>query len=340
MNKIKWLQYFAEGSAPAGDGGNGVGTTGVTSAPADAAQDTTSNTLEALGVPKDKVARYAKSMKRRCVQPQSTATSAPADTAAAPNAATAEAQPGETGQTKTSWEDILKDPEYKEAFNTEVSGILQKRLAKAQERETNIAKLAPAIEMLAARYGVDAGDYEAISRAVNDDDTFYKDKAMEMGVDVKTAKALIQSTRQVDRLTAEKENDIRQQHVRAHVERLNRQADALKAEYPNFNLAEELQNDMFVKLTAPGMLSVEDAYKAVHRKELEASKELALQEQAMAAATATIRAGQQRPKENGSSAAATITRVPPAQRSKAERAELRRQIYAAGANGRKLPRDW
>lgn len=339
MNRFEWLQAFAEGSAPAGDGGNGVGATGVT-APADAGQDNTGNTLEALGVPKDKVERYARSMKRRGIQPRSDTAAAPADTEATPNAETAEAKPDEAGQTKATWEDILKDPEYKEAFNTQVSGILQQRLAKAQEREANIAKLSPALEMLAARYGVSAGDYDAISRAVNDDDTFYKDKAMEMGVDVKTAKTLIQSSRQVAQLTAEKESGVRQQYVREHMARLNQQADALKAEYPGFNLSEELQNEMFVKLTAPGMLSVEDAYKAVHRKELEASREKALQEQAMAAATATIRAGQSRPKENGSTAAATITRVPPAQRSKAERAELRRQIYAAGANGRKLPRDW
>lgn len=335
MYKFDWLQVFAEGSAPADNAGEGAGNTGVTS-PADAGQETTGNTLEALGVPKHKVAKYEASLKRRGIQPKAQ------PKAPATQATTASTEEGNSAaeNTKAPWEEILKDPEYKEAFNNQVNGIMQKRLAKAQERETNVAKLAPALEVLAAKYGVDAGDYEAIARAVNDDDDFYREKAAEMGVDVKTAKELTQSSREVHRLTAEKQNSVRHQYVREHIARLNQQAEILKAEYPGFNLSEEMQNEMFVKLTAPGMLTVEDAYKAVHRKEIEASKERALQEQAMAAATATIRAGQQRPKENGSSAAATITRVPPAQRSKAERAELRRQIYAAGANGKKLPRDW
>lgn len=338
MYNFDWLQTFAEGSAPASNAGEGAGNTGVTS-PADAGQDSSTNTLEALGVPKNKVARYEASLKRRGIQSKAQAAPPPAATPAAstdPNEKTESVG----ASAKTSWEDILKDPEYKEAFNNQVNGIMQKRLAKAQEREANVAKLAPALEVLAAKYGVDVGDYEAIARAVNDDDDFYREKAAEMGVDVKTAKELTQSSRELHRLTAEKQDSVRQQYVREHIARLNQQAENLKAEYPGFNLSEEMQNEMFVKLTAPGMLTVEDAYKAVHRKEIEASKERALQEQALAAATATIRAGQQRPKENGSSAAATITRVPPAMRSKAERAELRRQIYAAGVNGKKLPRDW
>lgn len=337
MNSKKyWLQYFADG-APAGDGGGDGAAAGVDS-PADAGQGESTSTLERLGVPKDKVKRYEASRQRRGMR---TEAAQPPETS--PAAAEAEAEDSDAGagaQTKPKWDDILKDPEYKAAFDSQVSGILTKRLAKANEREQSMAKLTPALETLAKKYGVDARDFDSLTAKIVDDDNMYRERAAEMGVDVKTAKLLAQNENMVEHEKAEKQNFIQQQMVMNHIAKLNEQGNALRTEFPDFNLEAEMQNDMFVKLTQPGMLSVEDAYKAVHRKEIEAAKKQAMEQQAMIAAQAAVRAGQARPRENGAGAAATITRVPPAQRSKAERDALKSRIYAAGVSGKKLPKDW
>ena len=339
-SRTYWLQYFADGGAPGGEGGTGAAA-GVDGAAVAGQQDT----LEQMGVPKDKAERYRAAQKRRGAR---TEAARPPETPPAEAAQDAGGEGTAGASAKPKWEDILKDPEYKQAFDTQVSGIISKRFAKTNEREESMAKLTPALEMLAKKYGTNAGDYAGLAHAIIDDDSLYEVKAAEMGVDVKTAKVLTQREQELETLRTQQKMSVQQQMIRDVLDggavnivaRLNQQAATLRAEFPSFSLETEMQNDMFVKLTQPGMLSVEDAYRAVHRKEIEAARQQAMQQRAMAAAEATVRAGQARPKENGSAAGTVINRVPPAKRSREERRELCRQIKAAAARGEKLPRDW
>ncbi len=342
-SRTYWLQYFADGGAPGGEGGTGAaaGVDGAAAAPQGTRQQAAvagqQDTLEQMGVPKDKAERYRAAQKRRGAR---TEAARPPETPPAEAAQDAGGEGTAGASPKPKWEDILKDPEYKQAFDTQVSGIISKRFAKTNEREESMAKLTPALEMLAKKYGTNEGDYAGLAHAIIDDDSLYEVKAAEMGVDVKTAKVLTQREQELETLRTQQKMSVQQQMIRDHVARLNQQAATLRAEFPGFSLETEMQNDMFVKLTQPGMLSVEDAYRAVHRKEIEAARQQAMQQQAMAAAEATVRAGQARPKENGSAAGTVINRVPPAKRSREERRELCRQIKAAAARGEKLPRDW
>ena len=59
-SRTYWLQYFADGSAPGGEGGTGAAA-GVDGAAVAGQQDT----LEQMGVPKDKAERYRAAQKRR-----------------------------------------------------------------------------------------------------------------------------------------------------------------------------------------------------------------------------------------------------------------------------------
>lgn len=335
MEKLDWLQYFAEGGAPAGEGDGGAAA-GETGSPAAAGQESEQSTLEKLGVPKDKAAKFAAAQKRRGVETKVQAQAAePVTPSGTADSGAAPAQP------RSTWDDILKDPEYKKAFDEQVQGIIQKRFKSTMEREQKYDKLNPALEMLAKKYGKDTGDFDGLAQAIVDDDELYKAKAATMGVDVKTAKELTQNEIELTKLRNLQANSIKAQQAMDHMNRLTAQANELRTEFPDFNLEREMQNDTFVRLTAPNSgLSVKDAFYAIHHKEIEEARQQKLTQQAMAAATASVRAGQSRPKENGSATPATITRVPPAQRSKAEREELKRRIYAASANGKKLPIDF
>ena len=114
------------------------------------------------------------------------------------------------------------------------------------------------------------------------------------------------------------------------------QAVKLKETYPGFDLQAELENPVFARLTAPGsLISLEDAYFAVHRKEIQtAAMQVAAQKTAQQISN-SIQAGQRRPAENGStSQAASISA--PATMSRARRAEIKRRMNIAAANGEKL----
>lgn len=124
------------------------------------------------------------------------------------------------------------------------------------------------------------------------------------------------------------------QRFASHLQSLERQAEALKGTFPAMDLRQELKNPVFARLTAPGMgLSVEDAYYAVHRREIQAAAMAAAQKQVSNA----IASGAMRPRENGlNGQAAAISSFDYRSASREQREELKKRIRLAAAEGRKL----
>ena len=121
-----------------------------------------------------------------------------------------------------------------------------------------------------------------------------------------------------------------------HFERLCEQAEALREKLPDFDLARELRSDAFASLTQPGSpVTLEQAYRALH-PELRLREAEAVARRAAEAVGEAVRAGAARPRENGAQSASLAS---PSHRglSPAQREELRRRIYAAGARGDHLP---
>ena len=82
----------------------------------------------------------------------------------------------------------------------------------------------------------------------------------------------------------------------SHIESLQQQAAALGETYPDFSLETALEDPVFLQLTAPGTgISVEDAYYALHRQELQQAAARETREQVVNA----IRSGARRPQEAG-----------------------------------------
>lgn len=128
----------------------------------------------------------------------------------------------------------------------------------------------------------------------------------------------------------------RREQAIAHFRALSAQAEELSARLPGFDLMAELQNDAFAEITRPGSpVTLEQAFYALH-PELRARETQEAARKAAEAVSAAVRSGAARPRENGAQSA---SQGAPRYRSmsKAQREELRRRIYAAGAMGGHLP---
>ena len=125
-----------------------------------------------------------------------------------------------------------------------------------------------------------------------------------------------------------------EQQFQNHFQKLELQAEKMREIFPYFDLRRELQNPVFVRMTAPGVgLSVEDAYYAVHRRELQAAAVLAAKRQVSNA----IASGAMRPRENGlAGQAPAVSTFDYRSASKEQREDLKRRIRMAAAEGRKL----
>ncbi|MCQ2316340.1 MAG: hypothetical protein MJZ85_06615 [Bacteroidales bacterium] len=324
MDKLKLrLQLFAEG----GEGGGGTGE----AAPAAAAPDAGEARLRELGVPEDLLQKRAR-RGNRAQAPAPTTTAEPKSEE--PAKQDAAAKPAE--QKRMTWDEIMADPEY----NARMQETVQARLRQSKGAEERMKALTPAIEVLARHYGMDADqlDAGALAKAITDDDSYYEDKALEMGVSVETAKRIDQSDREAKRQRQAAEQSAQAQKIQAHLDKLQSQAAELKKIFPNFSLTEELKNPAFVRLTAPNsVLSLEDAYYAVHRKEIQQASMQAAAQRTATQISNSIQSGRSRPVENGTSGTApSVTSFDYSKASKEQRDDLKRRIREAAARGEKI----
>ena len=298
MDKFNWLdlQLFA-GEGTGEGGGEGAAATGENSEAA------AQQRLRELGVPEDKIRRRAKgkpsatpsAMVQTAPATQQTGEGEDGSQAAAAENPTEEGKPASPA--RMSWDEIMADPEY----NKQMQAVVQSRLKSAKGAEETLGVLTPALELLARQHKLDPAkmDYQALAAAIVDDDSLYEDKALEMGVPVEEAKKIDQHEQQA----AREARTLEQQRIQQHIARLEQQGEELKKIFPNFDLRTELQNPVFARMTAPGkgIMSVEDAYRAVHRQEIEAASMQVIAQRTAEKFSNAIQAGGRRPDEAGTS---------------------------------------
>lgn len=297
MKNHKWLNLQLFAGEGAGDGGGEGAATG------ESAVDAGQQRLRELGVPEDKIRRRAQrsaaklpaGAARTAPQPQQ-----PQQTSEQAAAAENPTEEKTDKPTRMSWEEIMADPEY----NKQMQQTVQSRLRSAKGAEESLAKITPALELLARKHNLDPAnmDYDALAKAISNDESYYEDKALEMGVDIETAKKIDQQERDTARQQRQEQQTIEQQKIQRHFESLQQQGEALKKVFPKFDLQKELQNPAFIRMTAPNVgISVEDAYYAVHRKEImSAGMQVTAQKTAQKLSN-SIQAGSRRPTEAGTS---------------------------------------
>ena len=328
------LQLFA-GEGTGGEGGGEGATTG------DNATAAAEQRLRELGVPEAKIRKNAsKVASKMTATPAQTETSAPKEETNVESAATEEKptteDTKETAPTRMSWDEIMKDPEY----NKEMQAVVRSRLKSEKSAEEALGKMAPAIEVMARKYGLDPKnmDYDALAKAINDDDAYYEEKALEMGVSVETAKKVDQMERNTAREQALQQRNLEEQKIQQHFVRLEQQAEAMKKVFPKFDLRTELQNPAFARMTSPNIgISVEDAYYAIHRNEIQtAAMQVTAQKTAEKISNA-IQSGSRRPDESGSSSQApSVSTFDYRNASRDQREALKQRIRQAAARGEKL----
>ena len=351
FNNWHLLQLFAgEGAgSSAGDGSGDGAVSGANEGLAAGDQQ-----LRELGVPEDKLRKRAKRANAKLpegavrttpmeVQEQTAQEQvAPAEENPTEESAkaTEEKVEAETKPTRMTWDEIKADPEY----NKEIQAIVQSRLRSAKNAEDSLSKLEPALEVLALQHGLDPAniDYEALAKAISDKKAFIEDKALEMGVSYSAAEQLVDEelgkARQ-KRTEQREQEDLEQKRLNDHFRHLEEQGENIKKIFPTFDLRTELQNPVFARMVAPGngLMSVEDAYRAVHRKEIEAAQSQVIVQRTAQNISNAIQAGSRRPDENGTSAqSASVTTFDYSKASKAQRDALKQQIRTAAARGEKL----
>ncbi len=222
--------------------------------------------------------------------------------------------------------------ENKDLDDARIQNIVQKRLKGTKETVDRYNALTPTIEMLAKKYGVEATDIEALNKAIQEDDSYYEEEALEKGITVQQLKEIRKMERENAELKAQMNEQTRKENAAQQYSAWMKQAEEAKRTYPSLDLNTEAKNPQFLRLLNSGV-DVATAYAVIHKDEIIPA---AMQYTAKAVErkiTNNIIANGARPTENGiSSQSATVTKSDVSQLTKADRLEVLRRV----ARGEKI----
>jgi hypothetical protein len=224
------------------------------------------------------------------------------------------------------FEKLIKG-EYKDLYDARVKETVQKRLKSTKETVDKYNSLTPMLETLGKKYGVDSTDAEALIKAIDEDDSFYEQEALEKGITVEALKEIKKMERenatlkrQMDELNA-KENADRQ--VAAWMQ----EAESVKAIYPSFDLGVELQNPKFIDLLNVPGVDVRTAFELTHKDDIIAGAMQFTAKTVEKKLANKIMANGSRPAENGmNSQAASLTKSDVSQLSKEDILDIQRRV--------------
>ena len=226
---------------------------------------------------------------------------------------------------KAEFEKLIKG-EYKDLYDATVQNIVQNRLKGSKETVDKFNALTPTLELLASKYGVDAGDIEALNKAINEDDSYFEQEALEKGMSVKDLKKIKAMERENADLKAQMQEAQRQENGKKLYAAWMQQAEEAKKVYPSFDLRAEMNNQKFLDLLKSN-IDVRTAYEVLHKDEIIPAAMQFTAQAVESKIAKSIASHGARPSENGmSSQSAAVVKSDVSQLSKADRAEIIRRV--------------
>ena len=246
----------------------------------------------------------------------------------------------EKGEGKT------KSPEerrkaFGELLRGEYADLTEELMQNAVTEATRRLEASPAMkglmQALQEKYGTDANDLVALTEAVRSgavkDDAYYEKLAMEKGVSTRTARELDKLESQNKHLTEQQQMIQQMERQRAQQARIaelqagwDREAEQLKAQYPDFNMAEVLANPEVEKMMRSGV-SMTNAYRSAYFDHILKQQQAATARQVEQGVVNRMQQRNARPGENGTRPGGAVqTKIDVSHMSRKEMEEMEKRV--------------
>lgn len=221
--------------------------------------------------------------------------------------------------------DALIKGDYKDLYEAKLKDTISKRLKGTEDTVAKYNALSPVLSLLAGKYGVDANDVEALSKAIEDDETFYEDEALEKGLTVQQVKEIRKMKRENEALKAQMDQRKSQEQANQTYAAWMEEAAKIKEIYPSFDLQTELQNPQMQRLLLANVPMM-DAFKALHSDEIIGGAMRFTAGQVAQKVANSVAAGRKRPSEGAmGNQGAVVSKRDVSQLTKADRLEIIRR---------------
>ena len=230
-----------------------------------------------------------------------------------------------TANPDAEFEALIKG-QYKQQYDARVQNTIQQRLKGSKETVDKYNALQPVLEILGKKHGVDASDVDALLKAIEADDSYFEEEALEKGMTVKQLKEV----RSMERENAELKRQMQEQQKQENAQKLYsnwmNQAEDAKKVYPGFDLREEMNNPKFLDLLRSN-IDVRTAYEVIHKDDIIRGAMQFTAQTVEKKVAKSVAANRARPAENGmGSGSAAVVKSDVSQLSRADREEIIRRV--------------
>lgn len=215
--------------------------------------------------------------------------------------------------------------------------LMQNAVTEAARRLEASPAMKGLMQALQEKYGTDANDLVALTEAVRNgavkDDAYYEKLAMEKGVSTRTARELDKLESQNKYLTEQQQMIQQMERQRAQQARIaelqagwDREAEQLKAQYPDFNMAEVLANPEVEKMMRSGV-SMTNAYRSAYFDHILKQQQAATARQVEQGVVNRMQQRNARPGENGTRPGGAVqTKIDVSHMSRKEMEEMEKRV--------------
>ena len=219
--------------------------------------------------------------------------------------------------------------DYKDLYGEDIKKQIERRYAPMNRMQEQLRSYDPLMQMLSARYGTEVTDIKGMMAALEEDNAFYEEKAMEAGMPVDRYKEFVKLQAQNKAFEAAQK---RAENIRQEQEtwaRWDREAEECKRQYPGFDIRSEIEtNQNFVRLLGSGT-DVITAYRATHFDDIAQDLITRSEKETKKRAADTIRAGAARPVEGAAgSTPAASKKIDIMGLNRSEFAQLRKDVMS------------
>ena len=288
------LQLFGEG----GDGGEG----GSPSSTGEGVVDNPGEDKVLASIP-EKARKYYEKAKAK----NTNTTTSSKQTPSQPQVTTEEEKKETNTTEKIPYAELIKSDDYKDAHKEYMDKTIGDRLKKYKGIEEDLGKHKALLETVANKYGINSTDenfLEVLAEKIEADDSYYEAYAMEHDMTTDEARRIVSMQRKVNQMEAQEEARKKEEQARQQFMVLQQNAEKTKKQFPEFDLATEMQDEKFRRLCAVNNGDTTSAYMACHWNEIIPNEVHRASEQAKLQTAQAVASNRARPIENGLSSSA------------------------------------
>lgn len=287
------LQLFADGGGDGGDGGSAAASVGEALGSNDSGEDR----IEA-SIP-EKAKKYYQKAKEKHSGSTTDVSKSNDDNGQATN--------DHSTTDKLSYQDMIKSDEYKAEHKAYMDKAIGDRLKKYKGIEEDLGKHKALLDTVAFKYGVNPEDenfIDVLREKIDADDSYYETYAMEHDISPEEARNVVTMQRKAEAYDAHQAEMERQEQARQQIMLLRQNAKKTKAQFPQFDLDAEMQDEKFRKLCAATNGDTNAAYITCHYKEIISNAVQMASNKIKEQTAQAVASNQARPVENGLSSQA------------------------------------